>query len=228
MRVLIVDDDRATVDVIRDTVCWDSLDVYDVFTAYNIKEAKKILLAEQIDIVISDIEMPQGSGIDLLEWYREQELEGEFLLLTCHESFDYAKHAMQLHAFEYLLKPFDVNVMEATLRKIIRDINEKRSIKETSELGKWAKENAARLYNNFWTDIISSKISPNAEEVRNEIRKRHLDIDSEGLYYLVVSRLSDTARDREKINTGLILFILENIHMEVLLGDPQGTNITSI
>ena len=228
MRVLIVDDDRATVDVIRDTVHWDSLEVSDVFTAYNIKEAKKILTAEQIDIVISDIEMPQGSGIDLLEWYRVQELDGEFLLLTCHESFDYAKHAMQLHAFEYLLKPFDVNVMEATLRKSIRDIIEKRSIKETSELGKWAKENTARLYNNFWTDIFSAKVTPSAEEIRNEINKRHLDIDTEGLYHLVVSRVSDTARDREKINTNLILFILENIHMEALLGDPQGTNVASI
>ena len=128
MRVLIVDDDMATVDVIRDTVDWESLGVHEVFTSYNIKEAKKILSKELVDIVISDIEMPKGSGIDLLEWYRERELDGEFLFLTCHESFDYATHAMKLHAFEYLLKPFDVQVMEATLKKMIRDIEDKRNI----------------------------------------------------------------------------------------------------
>ncbi|RKM57415.1 response regulator [Butyrivibrio sp. X503] len=226
MRVLIVDDDIATVDVIRDTVDWTSLDVEDVFTAYNIKEAKKILTDEPIDIVISDIEMPKGSGIELLKWYREQELDGEFLFLTCHESFDYATSAMKLHVFEYLLKPFDVHVMEATLRKMIGDLLDKRNIKETSELGKWAKKNTSRLYNNFWMDILTSKIAPSASDIEKEIASRRLDVDPKGLYRLVVSRLSGIEKDREIISISLILFILENIHMEVLLGDPQANFAT--
>ena len=226
MRVLIVDDDIATVDVIRDTVDWSSLDVDDVFIAYNIKEAKKILSDEPIDIVISDIEMPKGSGIELLKWYREQELDGEFLFLTCHESFDYATSAMKLHVFEYLLKPFDVHVMEATLRKMIGDLLNKRSLMETSELGKWAKKNTSRLYNNFWIDILTSKIAPSASEIGKEIASRRLDIDPKGTYRLVVSRLTGIEKDRERISTSLILFILENIHMEVLLGDPQANFVT--
>lgn len=76
MQVLIVDDDMATVDVIQNTVDWKKLEVSQVFTAYNISNAKRILLENNIDIIISDIEMPQGSGIDLLEWFREQELPG--------------------------------------------------------------------------------------------------------------------------------------------------------
>ena len=228
MKVLIVDDDIATVDVIKNTVDWTDLGVSDVFTAYNIKSAKSVLLDEDIDIVISDIEMPQGSGIDLLEWFRERELDGEFLLLTCHESFDYATHAMKLHAFEYLLKPFDVNVMEATLRKMIRDLNEKRNIKEASEYGMWARENVRAMYNNFWMDIFTAKISPDIFEIKKEIEKRHLDIDPDGLYALVVSRITDTEKDKERLNTNLILFILENIHMEILLDDPMGNYVSSV
>ena len=112
MQVLIVDDDMATVDVIKNSVKWKELGVSDIFTAYNIQLAKEILKEHNIDIVISDIEMPQGSGIDLLEWFRREELPGDFLLLTCHESFDYASNAIKYQACEYLLKPFDVNVME--------------------------------------------------------------------------------------------------------------------
>lgn len=226
MIVLIVDDDMATVDVIRDTVNWTSLDVDKVYTAYNIKEAKEILSEHPVDIVVSDIEMPRGSGIELLKWFREAELDGEFLFLTCHESFDYATSAMKLHAFEYLLKPFDVHVMEATLRKMIRDLQDKRNIKEASELGNWAKKNTARLYNNFWMDIFSSKIPPISAEIGKEIASRHLNIDPLSSYRLVVSRLSGAERDKEKISTNLILFILENIHMEVLLGNPQGTYVS--
>lgn len=61
--------------------------VSSVDKAYNIEQAKKILLSKNIDLVISDVEMPMGSGLDLLRWFREQEMEGEFLLLTCHEDF---------------------------------------------------------------------------------------------------------------------------------------------
>ena len=73
MQVLIVDDDMATVDVIKNSVKWKELGVSDIFTAYNIRLAKEILKEYNIDIVISDIEMPQGSGIDLLEWFRREE-----------------------------------------------------------------------------------------------------------------------------------------------------------
>ena len=112
MQVLIVDDDIATVDVIEKTVDWEKLEVSGVYTAYNITNAKKILLENTIDIIISDIEMPMGSGLDLLEWFREEKLPGKFLLLTCHENFDYATYAIKYRASEYLLKPFDVNVMK--------------------------------------------------------------------------------------------------------------------
>ena len=101
MQVLIVDDDMATVDVIQNTVNWKMLEVSRVYTAYNISSAKKILLENPIDVIISDIEMPQGSGLDLLEWFREEKLPGKFLLLTCHESFDYATYAIKYHASEY-------------------------------------------------------------------------------------------------------------------------------
>lgn len=126
LRVLIVDDDMPTVEVIRLSVNWKRLGINDVMTAYNIDQAKKRLLETGADIVISDIEMPKGSGLDLLEWYRDQGMDGEFLLLTCHERFDYARNAVKLRASEYLLKPFDVNEMEAALERLIYGLKQKR------------------------------------------------------------------------------------------------------
>ena len=128
MRVLIVDDDIATVDVVQNSIDWKKLGVRETFSAYNISHAKKILSEHEVDIIISDIEMPQGSGIELLEWLREQKMPGEFLFLTCHENFDYAARALKNQASEYLLKPFDVNVMEAALKKIILKIRETRQL----------------------------------------------------------------------------------------------------
>jgi len=121
MKTLIVDDDMPTVELIRSSVDWQSLGIGAVYTAYNITQAKKQLMESGADIVISDIEMPRGSGLELLEWVREQKLETEFLLLTCHERFDYAVNAVKLRAAEFLLKPFDVEVMEAALRRLVAE-----------------------------------------------------------------------------------------------------------
>ena len=158
MKVIIVDDDIATVDVIKNTTHWQDLGINEVFTAYNITDAKKILKEQLIDIVISDIEMPQGNGIELLVWYRREGFEGEFLLLTCHESFEYAASAMKLKAAEYILKPFDVDRMEISLRKLIREIEDKKNLAEINKYGRWMKDNPRQLFNGFWANIFQGRL----------------------------------------------------------------------
>jgi two-component system response regulator YesN len=216
MQVLIVDDDRATVDVIYDRVNWDKLGINQVYTAYQIKSAKEIVSAHQIDIVISDIEMPQGSGLELLEWFRENQFEGEFLLLTCHENFDYAMHAVKLHAAEYLLKPLDVSVMEQAIKKIVLKVQEGRLLRENSEYGKWAKKNESQLLMSFWNMALTGEITPSEQEL-------NIDINQE--VCLVVSRITDMEKDKEKFNPNLLVFILKNIHSEKLCGSPESNSV---
>ena len=228
MQVLIVDDDMATVDVIQNTVDWKMLEVSRVYTAYNISSAKKILLENPIDVIISDIEMPQGSGLDLLEWFREQELPGKFLLLTCHESFDYATYAIKYHASEYLLKPFDVNVMEAALKKIIQKIREERLLLENSELGKWAKQNQKQLLLTFWNQLLSGHISEKEQAIREEISDRRLRINADASYQLVITKISNLEKEKEKMNPDLMLFVMENIHSEILCGNPDNNSVVSM
>ena len=225
MRVLIVDDDIATIDMIKEEIQWEELGVEEVFTAYNIKMAKKILLNEQIDIIISDIEMPMGTGIELLSWYREQELNGEFLLLTCHESFSYASDAVRLHAAGYLLKPFDVVVMEAALKKIILKITEENQVKENSKYGTWMKKNKRQLQLDFWNKLFSGHLTDSEEKIKEEIENRGLTLETEGTYRLVTSRITNVEKDKEKIQQNLITFMIENIHSEILCGSPENSMV---
>lgn len=223
MHVLIVDDDIATVDVVQNSVDWEWLGITQTFSAYNINCAKKILLEEKIDIIISDIEMPQGSGIELLEWMREEGIPGEFLLLTCHERFDYAAKALKNQASEYLLKPFDVNIMEAALKKIILKIREKRQLRAEGEYGKWAMQNQRQMKLGFWNRVLSGHLVGSGAADSIEEKRLHIDPDAE--YRLVVSRIARP--DEDKMNSGLMLFIMENIHSEVLCGKPDNESVLS-
>ena len=105
MTLLIVNDEELTADTMRDTIDWKQYGIDDVFVAYQAEEARKILLAEQIDILLCDIEMPGENGLSLLKWVRTTEMPVECLFLTCHASFDYAKQAIGLNCKEYILLP---------------------------------------------------------------------------------------------------------------------------
>lgn len=72
--ILIVDDDKLVVEKLVEGVNWKQLGIGIVLTAYNIRQAKEILEEARVDILLSDIEMPQGSGLELLEWVRNKEI----------------------------------------------------------------------------------------------------------------------------------------------------------
>ena len=72
--ILIVDDDKLVVEKLVEGVNWKQLGIRTVLTACNIRQAKEILEEVTVDILLSDIEMPQGSGLELLEWVRDKEI----------------------------------------------------------------------------------------------------------------------------------------------------------
>ena len=107
MNALLVDDDRFVVAALEKKINWEQLTITEVLTAFNIRQAQKIIEKNSIDICVCDIEMPGGSGLDLLSWVRESGKEIQFIFLTSYADFDYAKKAIELSSIDYQLKPID-------------------------------------------------------------------------------------------------------------------------
>lgn len=210
MKALVVDDEPAILDVIINNIDWDKLGVEETYRASNVPQAKGIIETNRPEIIISDIEMPQHTGLDLLEWYREKDYDGEFLFLTSHERFDYASHAIHLGASEYLLKPFDVAVMEGALKKLIQKVKEKKSSVEIKN---------KMLQKQLMVLLFEDHTQHEVNILKNDIDGAFLD---SGEYVIIVSKLSSVASDKDRIHTSLLKFMLENIHNEVLTGNPDG------
>ena len=215
LTIVIVDDDVATVDVISSSLDWKKLGIHTVLTAYNAAEAKILLKQHAIDIVISDVEMPLESGIDLLKWVREKNFSCEFLLLTSHEKFTYASEAIRHDVSAYLTKPFDTHIMEMTLQKIISKINQQHYLQKTSEYGEWMENNleAMRL------DLLKNTLKGNYSDekwIEREIQTRAVDLSMTYPYRLVYSKLSNIEIDIEKYGKSVFEFILEQLHSEIL------------
>lgn len=105
MNLLIVDDEMLEVTVIEKMIDTKALGIEQVFKAYSMNQAIAVLEKEKVAILLTDIEMPKGSGIRLAEWVKEQNMQLIVIFLTSHAVFDYAKKAVELEVKQYLLKP---------------------------------------------------------------------------------------------------------------------------
>lgn len=124
--VLIVDDDYITLEGIKEYVDWEKCKVTEVYTAMSARRAREIIESKTVDILITDIEMPGDSGIDLLRWVNENHRDLVCIFLTSHADFSYAKEAIRQRAFLYLLKPTPMEEMEEAVVSAVEEVKKRR------------------------------------------------------------------------------------------------------
>ncbi len=112
-RILIVDDEQAFCRSIVKVLTGRKLSAMAVF---NAEAAMAELANNPYDVVVMDIKMPGIGGIELLKWVKEQRLPAEVIILSGHASMDVALEAVKLGAYDYLMKPCDI---EDLLLKIL-------------------------------------------------------------------------------------------------------------
>ncbi|MEK0317461.1 response regulator transcription factor [Cohnella sp. 56] len=161
-QMLIVDDEPFAVDGIRQCADWEALGIRIVHTAHHADEAKKIMQAHPIDILICDIEMPDEDGLSVVRWVKERFPHIESLFLTCHSEFSYAKQAIQLGSYDYLLKPVDGGELVQVVVRMLQKIKERQESQQRSEQYQKAEEMWRRqqplLAEKFWQDLLSRRI----------------------------------------------------------------------
>ena len=84
---------------------------YEVLLASDVSKALKILQEDEVDLIITDIRMPQQSGVDLLRTVKENWPDIQVIFLTGYAHLDSAMKAVEYGAFVYLEKPFDNEMM---------------------------------------------------------------------------------------------------------------------
>ncbi len=112
MKVLLVDDDPYLLECLEHQVDWAHLQIDSVMTAGNMAEAQRLISRSCPEIMIADIEMPMGSGLELIRWLRQQHYRCEVILLTNHECFEHAKTAFEMDVLRYLTKPMKKQEVE--------------------------------------------------------------------------------------------------------------------
>lgn len=99
---------------------------YRIFLAKDGAEALRIALDNRIDIIFTDIRMPNMDGLTMIEHLKAQSESMKIVILSVYGHFDYARQALKLGAFDYLLKPLEAKDIAEMLDKLDAAIEKER------------------------------------------------------------------------------------------------------
>lgn len=151
MKALIIDDEPPVITVVKLLVDWKKYQIDTVFECVSAEQAIEVLKSEKPEIILSDINLPGLSGLELVEKLRDEGSVAQVIFISAYDRFSYVQKAMQLDSVEYLLKPIE---RESVSRAVEKAVNRYR---ET--VGR--REDAERLQaQNLFTAYMSSGRKP--------------------------------------------------------------------
>ena len=138
-KVMIVEDEELILQGIKNIVHWNELELQLVHMAHSGQEALEMWKKEPVDIILTDIEMPEMSGLELLKKIRSEEELVRFIILTGYDDFEYAREAIHLEVENYILKPINEEELEKQLKEAAAKLEEleKKKIRYIDEKTEW-------------------------------------------------------------------------------------------
>jgi putative nucleotidyltransferase with HDIG domain len=142
-KILIVDDEEAIREVVSTLL--EAL-AYECSSVNNGRLAKEYLNSHEVDIVLSDMIMPEMDGLSLVEWIRKAEPDVPVIMVTAIHDISTALEAIRRGAYDYILKPFEKDQLYVSVRRALehrRLVLENRNYQRTLE--KQVEERTAQL-----------------------------------------------------------------------------------
>lgn len=118
IKVIIIDDEERGQRVLKNLITTFFADLEILAICSNVPDAVLQINKLQPDVVFCDIEMPQYSGLELLSFFKE--VDFELIFATAHS--EYAIQAFEMSAIDYLLKPIELDKLEAAIEKLRQKI----------------------------------------------------------------------------------------------------------
>ncbi len=123
--ILVVDDSINIIEIVSRNL---KIKGYNVYTALSVPDAIEILKINHVDLVITDLKMPNYSGIDLIKFIKENYKKIEVLVITGYPSIKDAIETIKLGAEEYLIKSFTDEELFAAVENLFKKINQQKTI----------------------------------------------------------------------------------------------------
>ncbi len=209
MNLLIVDDDILILQDLKEMLNWASLTFDKLYTAGNTASALQMLHQVPIHLIICDIEMPGGIGLDFLESVQETHPEIPCILLTSYARFEYAQRAIRLHITDYLLKPVTSETLEASVRKALEQMRLSDQYKTAEKYSQYWLNESRNMAESFWSKSVHGQTA----EIR--LLSSKLGYDEEQLFTPVLLECFQNSK-LDNWDSSMIEYTVKNIGYEAL------------
>ena len=118
-RILIVEDNVTLSQILKQWFCREG---YEVETSIDEPGARRQLRKDSFDLVLSDVRLPQGDGISLLEWLNKEKLDVPFVIMTEYASITDAVKAIKMGAKDYLAKPVYHEQLVELIKELLKPV----------------------------------------------------------------------------------------------------------
>ena len=125
-RILVLDDEEI---VLRSLVAFLKIEGHEVYGVETIAEAAEIVNTRPLDLILSDVYMPDGTGFKLLETVRKTHPDLAFVLITGYGTIEDAVQAIQCGATNYITKP----LVDSEIRLVVEQTLRRNQLKEETE-----------------------------------------------------------------------------------------------
>ncbi|WEK56395.1 MAG: response regulator [Candidatus Cohnella colombiensis] len=215
-QLLIIDDQSILADDLADMLPWQDIGITVVHRAYSAFDAIDIMSEHPIDVVVTDIQMPGMSGLELIAEIRLKWKHTKCILLTGYADFEYTKEAMKLKSSDYLLKPVaDDELMGAVSRAVVELEEEWKEISSAQRAKYTLREQLPKLREYLLLDLLTGKQSNHTQEVQRKLIDYEIPFMMKDTVHLMLVRMDDEHNRYDGESEALIEYALSNIATEI-------------
>lgn len=219
--VLIVDDEQLIRQGLWARIEYLGIDVDEVFEADNGLMALEIQDAHPIDLVITDICMPDMGGLELIQQMQKKNNQIQFIVLSGYAEFSYAETAIRLGVKAYLLKPVSNDDLKEAFDKAYKEMEQTASIRQEVQMKKrMDREQSAyqqeKALNGLFAERDFGVIS--REKLCRICGCKENRWGSEQVFYLAVLHINKESFEHERfrpVDHELVRFTIRNIFDEI-------------
>lgn len=226
MNILLIDDQPEVIEGILVGVNWKSLDIDKIFKAYDIFEAQTIVKQNQIDVMLCDIEMPLGTGLELYEWVNTNKYRIKCIFLTAHSDFAYAQQAVKLQGFDYLLQPVTYLQIEDSIQSAIDKIKMESVMDDYYQYGIMLKKREDLSVGNMLRDYLLM-YNNDAEKIAEYLKMMSFEINCDTVCQSNLIQILSWDNE-EKWDNNLFLYAINNILKELMEGYADKMTVVPI
>ena len=126
-KIIIADDEWTIRNGLVNCVDWSKLGFQVVADVMDGQDILDYLKDHEVDVVFSDVQMCQVSGLTVARWVYENHPDVRVVLISGYKEFDYIKEAMACKVVDYVLKPIDLMALEETFCKVKKELDERKT-----------------------------------------------------------------------------------------------------